>query len=122
MRQHHTADAGDQFVDLVHPHQLALLLRQARSCSISVLTLTWISVSLTAWRLSPLAPQISQIGSAALVEREAATLPLDHALGFELADVGPAAIEMQRQCRRAHGRGLGGSPSRRQPPWRRTGD
>jgi hypothetical protein len=33
-------------------------------------------------------------------------MPLDHAFGFELADVGPAAIEMQRQCRRADGRGL----------------
>jgi hypothetical protein len=37
----------------------------------------------------------------ALIEREAVTLPLDHAFGFELADVGPAAIEVQRQCRRA---------------------
>ena len=53
-----------------------------------------------------LAPQVSQVGNAALVEREAVTLPLDHALGFELADVGPAAIEVQRQCRRADGRGL----------------
>jgi hypothetical protein len=35
-------------------------------------------------RLLPLAPQISQVGNAALVEREAVTLPLDHALGFEL--------------------------------------
>jgi len=30
------------------------------------------------------------------VEREAVTLLLDHAFGFELADVGPAAIEVQR--------------------------
>jgi hypothetical protein len=37
-------------------------------------------------------PQVSQVGNAALVEREAVTLPLDHAFGFELADVGPAAI------------------------------
>jgi hypothetical protein len=51
------------------------------------------------------APQVSQVGNAALVEREAATLPLDHALGFELADVGPAAVEVQRYCRRADGRG-----------------
>jgi hypothetical protein len=46
------------------------------------------------------------------IEREAAALPLDHAFGFQLADVGPAAIEMQRQCRRADGRGLSGSRSR----------
>ena len=42
-----------------------------------------------------LAPQISQTGNAALVEREAVTLPLDHAFGFELADVGPAAVKMR---------------------------
>ena len=59
-----------------------------------------------------LAPQVSQVGNAALIEREAVTLPLDHAIGFELADVGPAAIEVLRQCRRADGRGLSGSRSR----------
>jgi hypothetical protein len=37
-------------------------------------------------------PQLS--GNAALVERKAVTLALDHAFGIELADVGPAAIEM----------------------------
>ena len=59
-----------------------------------------------------LAAQVPQVGNAALIEREAVTLPLDHAFGFELADVGPAAIEVQRQCRRADGRGLSGSRSR----------
>src|SRR6478672_2156729 len=49
---------------------------------------------------------------AALVEREAITLPLHHAIDFELADVGSAAVEMQRQCRRVDGRGLSGSRSR----------
>jgi hypothetical protein len=43
----------------------------------------------------PLAPQVLQVGNAALIKREAVTLPLDHAFGFELADVGPAAIEVQ---------------------------
>jgi hypothetical protein len=42
-----------------------------------------------------LAPQVSQ-GNAARVEREAVTLPLDHAFCFELAEVTPAAIEVQR--------------------------
>ena len=55
-----------------------------------------IGVRLTARRLSPLAPQVSQVGNAALIEREAVTLALNYAFGFELADVGPAAIEMQR--------------------------
>jgi hypothetical protein len=32
--------------------------------------------------------------SATRLEREAVTLPLDHAFGFELADIGPAAIEV----------------------------
>jgi hypothetical protein len=45
--------------------------------------------------LPSFAPQVSQVGNAALVELEAVTLPLDHAFGFELADVGPAAIKMQ---------------------------
>jgi hypothetical protein len=37
--------------------------------------------------------------ATALVEREATTLPLDHAVGFELADVGPATIKVQRSRR-----------------------
>jgi hypothetical protein len=45
-------------------------------------------------RLLPLAPQVSQVGNSALVEREAAALPLDQAFCFELADVRPAAIEV----------------------------
>src|SRR5439155_4617595 len=61
-------------------------------------------VSLRARRLLPLPPQVSQVGNAALVEREAVTLPLDHAFGFELADIGPTAIEVLRQRRRADGR------------------
>jgi hypothetical protein len=44
------------------------------------------------------------ISSESLVEREAVTSPLDHAFGFELVDIGPAAIEMLRQCGRADGR------------------
>jgi hypothetical protein len=55
-----------------------------------------ISVGFTARRLLPLTPQVSQVTNAALVEGKAATLPLDHAFGFELTDVGPAAIEMLR--------------------------
>jgi len=59
--------------------------------------------------LLTLAPEVSQVGNAALIERVAVTLPLDHAFGFELADVGPPAIEVQRQCRCADGRGFGGA-------------
>ena len=66
-------------------------------------------ISRSARRLLPLAPQVTQVGNAALVEREAATLPQDHTVGCELPDVGPAAIEVQRQCRRADGCGLSGS-------------
>jgi len=39
-------------------------------------------VGLRARRLLPLAPQVSQRGNAAMVEREAFTLPLDHTFGF----------------------------------------
>jgi len=105
--QDHTADAIDQFVDLVHPHLFALLLHQAQLQHLG-LDLDVISIGFTARRLLPLAPQVSQVRNAALVEREAATFPLDHAIGFELADVSPAAIKMLRQCRRADGRGLCG--------------
>jgi len=42
------------------------------------------------------------------------------ALGFEPADVRAAAIEVQRQRRRADGRGLSGS--RGGQVWRRSGD
>jgi hypothetical protein len=66
-------------------------------------------VGFRARRLPPLAPQVPEISAAALVEREAAAVPLDHALGFEPADVRAAAIEVQRQRRRADGRGLSGS-------------
>ena len=57
-------------------------------------------------RLPPRQPQRAAIaaaraasiagGNPARVEREAVTLPLDHAFGFELADVGPAAIKVLR--------------------------
>jgi hypothetical protein len=47
--------------------------------------------------LPPLAPQVSQVGNTALIKLKAVTLPLDHAIGFELPDVGPAAIKMLRQ-------------------------
>jgi len=46
----------------------------------------------------PLAPQVPQVGNAAPVEREGVTLPLDRAFSFELRDIRPAAIEVQRQC------------------------
>ena len=93
MRKHHTADAVDQLVDVLLLHQFTLLLQQAQLQHLG-LDLDVISVDLTSRRLLPLAPQLSQVGNAALVERETVTLPLDHALGFELADLGPAAIKM----------------------------
>ena len=43
-----------------------------------------------------LAPQVSEIGDAALIEWEAVTLQMDHAFGFELRDLGPAAIKVLR--------------------------
>ena len=95
----------NQLVDIRLPHQLPPLLHQPQLQHLG-LQLDVVSVSLTSWRLLPLAPQVSQVSNAALIEREAVTLPLDHAVGFELADVGPASIEVQRQCRRADGRGL----------------
>ena len=107
-RQGDTGNAIDQCIDIRLSHQLLPLLHQQQLQDLG-LDLDVISVGLTAWRLPP---QVSQIGNASLVERKAVTLPLDHAFGFELADGGPAAIEVQRQCRRADGCGLSGSRSR----------
>jgi hypothetical protein len=83
-------NAVDQFIDIGPAHQFALLLHQPQLQHLG-LDLDVISVSLTARRLPPLAPQVSEVSNAALLEREAVTLPLDHAFGFELTDVGPAA-------------------------------
>ena len=68
MRQHGASDLVDQRTDTVTPRQLALLLHQ---------------------------PHLQHLGlDAALVEWEAVALPLVCAFGFDLADVGPAAIEV----------------------------
>jgi len=90
-----TSDLVDQFIDIALAHQGPRLLlnpdaqqRRLGRCQLSI--------SRSARRLLPLAPQVPQVGNSARVEREAVTLPLDHAFGFELADVGPAAIEVQR--------------------------
>ncbi|WP_029586771.1 hypothetical protein [Bradyrhizobium sp. URHD0069] len=91
MRQHHTADAVDQFVDILSAHQFALLLHQVQLQHLR-LELDVISVGFRAWRLPPLAPQVSEVGNSALIEREAVTLPLDHPFGFKLRDVCSAAV------------------------------
>jgi hypothetical protein len=96
-RQNHAAEAVDQFVDLVLAHQFAPLLHQPQLQQLA-LDRDVGGVSLTARRLLPLAPQVPQGRQRALVEREAVTSPLDHAFGFELADVGPTAIQILRQC------------------------
>ena len=94
------SDLVDQRISVRPEHQFSFLLHQPHLHHLG-LCLDVNSVSLRAWRLLPLAPQVSQVVFAALIERKAVTLPLDHAFSFELADVGPAAIEMERQCRRA---------------------
>ena len=106
--QHLRLKAGADFLQSINgpAHQFAPLLHQPH-LQHSVLILTW-SASASV-RGDP--RRYRKLSNAALIDREAITLPLDHAFGFELADVGPAAIKMQRHCRRADGRGLGGSPS-----------
>jgi hypothetical protein len=88
----HFIHVGDRFIER---DQASLLLGNTQPDQLGFRPLK-ISVRLTARRLPPLAPQVSQVGNAALVEWEAVTLPLDHAFGFELADVGPAAIKVLR--------------------------
>jgi hypothetical protein len=102
MRSARRRQCRRSFIDIRPAHRLALLLHQAQLQHLG-LDLDVISISLTAPRRPPLTPQ-ETLGDAALVEREAVTLPLDHAFGFELADVRAAAIEVQRQCRPADGR------------------
>jgi hypothetical protein len=92
-------------IAFIERDQVPLLLGNAEPDQFGLRPLK-ISVHPTKWRLSPLAPQVSQVGNAALVEGEAGTLPLDHAFGFELADVGRSAIEVQRQCQCADRLGL----------------
>ena len=95
MRQHGASDLVDQRFDIVPAHQLAPLLHQPQLQHLS-LDLDVIGVRLTARRLPFLAPQVSQVGNAVLIEREAVTLPLDHALIHQLRNVGPAAIKVRR--------------------------
>jgi len=123
MSREHRADMPDRcvntvpaiwsisFIDRVTSHQGALLLLDpdAQQCR---LRQGMLRISRSARRLLPLASQISEVGNTALIEREAVTLSLDHTFGFEFADVGPGAIEVQRQCRCADSRGLSGSRSR----------
>jgi hypothetical protein len=70
----------DQLINVRPTHQFGLLLHQAQLQHLG-LCLDMIGVRLTARRLLPLAPQVSQVANAALVERKAITLPLDHAFG-----------------------------------------
>jgi hypothetical protein len=95
LRQHKASHLVDHGFVRVTPHQFAPLLHQAHLQHLG-LDLDVISVRLRARRVAMLAPQVSQVGNAALVEREAVTLPLDHAFGFELPNVGPAAIKVLR--------------------------
>ncbi|MCP3467254.1 MULTISPECIES: hypothetical protein [unclassified Bradyrhizobium] len=95
MRQRNASEFIDQGIDIVPAHQFAPLLHQPQLQHLGLCP-DVICVRLTARRLSPLAPQVSKVGNAALIKREAVTLPLDHAFRFELADVGPAAIEADR--------------------------
>jgi hypothetical protein len=86
----HFIHVADRFIER---DQVPFLLGNAEPDQFGLRPLK-ISVRLTARRLPPLAPQVSQVGNAALIEREAVTLPLDHAFGFELPDVGPAATKV----------------------------
>jgi hypothetical protein len=81
MRDNDPGDVVDGLVEILPAHQLALLFHQPQLQHLG-LDPDVIGIGLTARRLPPLAPQISQIGNAALIEREAAALLLDHAFAF----------------------------------------
>jgi hypothetical protein len=82
--QRDTGNAVDERIDIRSAHQLASLLHQPQLQHLGPY-LDVISISLTAWLLPPLAPQVPQVGSAALVEREAVTVPLDRKRSFSRA-------------------------------------
>ena len=93
----------------VWPHQFVLLLHQPQLQHLG-LDRDVISVGLTARRLPPLAPQVSQVGNPALVEGKPSPCPGSH-LRLRACRCRSGSIEVLRQCRRADGRGL---------RWRRT--
>ena len=86
------ADLVDQFIDIVLSHQLALLLLDpdAQQCH---LRQDMLRISRSARRLPPLAPQVSQIGPSSGKPSPCRWITPS---AFELADVGPAAIEVLR--------------------------
>jgi hypothetical protein len=94
VRENDPSNVVDDRIEIRLRDQLALLLGDAEAKQ-RCLCFCMLSICLTTRRLPPLAPQVSQVGDAALVEREAVTLPLDHAIGFELADVGSG---LQSRC------------------------
>jgi hypothetical protein len=85
----HFIHVADRFLQR---DQVPLLLGNAESDQLGLRPLK-ISIRLTARRLPSLTPQVSQVGNAALVEREAVALPLDQALRFELADDATSGFE-----------------------------
>ena len=76
----HFIHVADRFLQR---DQVPLLLGNAEPDQFGLRPLK-ISVRLTARQLPPLAPQISQVRNAALIERKAVTLPLDHASASSL--------------------------------------
>ena len=80
----------------VTAHQLASLLHQPQLQHFG-LNRDVIGVGLRSRRLLPFAPQISQIGNAALVEREAVALPLANPVANDHRKLGcTASDEMPR--------------------------
>ncbi|MBR0696491.1 hypothetical protein [Bradyrhizobium lablabi] len=97
MRENDPGNAIDDRIKIGPGHQLALLLGDAEAKQ-RRLCFCMLGVCLAARRLPPLAPQEAEVSHPRRIEIETVTLPLDHAFGFELVDIGPAAIEMLRQC------------------------
>jgi hypothetical protein len=76
LRQHKASHLVDHGFVRLTADQFALGLHEAQLQHLG-LDRDVGSISLRARRLLPLAPQVPQVGNAALVEREAAALPLD---------------------------------------------
>jgi hypothetical protein len=104
MRDNDPGDVVDGFIEILPAQLLALLLHQPRLQHLG-LDPDVFGIGPTARRLPPLPTQVSYIGKAALVEREAITLPLDHAFGFDAIGVivtAPIVLKLQRRKQQDH--------------------
>jgi len=113
MRQHNASDLVNQFIDMV----CAPVRAASRQCGCAAAL-----PSLLHARRQPHCAAIAAALAASIAGRQCGSVSGKPSpcrwitpSGFEVADVGPGAIEVPRQYRHADGRWRGGPPSRGRP-------